>query len=108
MKTSAVFKLEYWKELTKENESNPKDPEKLEENSYQVLDGEEVKDSKEIVKIQGELALMNTEDVNSNTQETNVTVILTSRKENGNTYSQISRAINSYNFKNPEDIRKKP
>ncbi|MBW0580217.1 hypothetical protein O181_119932, partial [Austropuccinia psidii MF-1] len=72
-----------------------------------LLDGEAVKDSKDKVKIHEELAPINTEDFNSKLKEANSLGILAPRKENGNTCSQISQAIKSYNFKNPEDIKRK-
>ncbi|MBW0527482.1 hypothetical protein O181_067197 [Austropuccinia psidii MF-1] len=108
METCAVSKLEVWKELPKENESSPKNQENFEENANQLLDSEEVKDSKYKVEINEELAPVHTEDINSNNRERNVTGISTSKKEKGNTCSQISQAINSNNFKNPEEIRRKP
>ncbi|MBW0572239.1 hypothetical protein O181_111954 [Austropuccinia psidii MF-1] len=107
MKTCAVSKLEYWNKFPVEKELRTKDQENLEENSHQVLGSEEVKDYKDKVIIQKELDPRNTADFNSNAKERNVKGILTSRKANGNTCSQISQAINSYNFKNPEDIRRK-
>ncbi|MBW0559372.1 hypothetical protein O181_099087 [Austropuccinia psidii MF-1] len=85
----------------------PQNNENLEENSHQVLDSEEVKDSKDKVEIHEELAPMNTEDFNLNLKEESSSGILSSRKENGNNFSQISQAIKIYNFKNPEDIRRK-
>ncbi|MBW0581109.1 hypothetical protein O181_120824 [Austropuccinia psidii MF-1] len=106
METCAVSKLEDWKELPKENELKPKNQDKFQENSHQVLDSEEVKDSKDKVKIHEELAPINTEDFNLNLEEDNSPRILASRKENGNTCSQISQAIKIYNFKNTEDIKK--
>ncbi|MBW0559731.1 hypothetical protein O181_099446 [Austropuccinia psidii MF-1] len=107
METCAVSQLEYWKELPKENESSPKNQENFEENSHQVLDSEEVKDSKDKVKIHEELAPINTEDFNLKLKKENSPGILASRKENGNTCSQISQSIKIYNFKNPEDIKRK-
>ncbi|MBW0483485.1 hypothetical protein O181_023200 [Austropuccinia psidii MF-1] len=68
---------------------------------------EEVKDSKDKVKIHETLAAIDTEYFNLKLKEENSPGILASRKENGNTCSQISQAINSYNFKNPGDIRRK-
>ncbi|MBW0487011.1 hypothetical protein O181_026726 [Austropuccinia psidii MF-1] len=65
MQTCAVSKSEYWAELPKENESSPQNQENIEENAHQVLDSEEVKDSKDKVKIHEELAPINTEDLNS-------------------------------------------
>ncbi|MBW0529598.1 hypothetical protein O181_069313, partial [Austropuccinia psidii MF-1] len=59
------------------------------ESSHQVLDSEEVKDSKDKVKIDGKLAPINSEDLN------------------GNTCSQIAQAIKCYNLKNTEDIKRK-
>ncbi|MBW0555623.1 hypothetical protein O181_095338 [Austropuccinia psidii MF-1] len=91
------------KELPKEKELRPKNQYNFVENSHQVLDSEEVKDSKDKVKIHEELAPISTEDIKSNSKERNVTGILTSRKENGNTCNQASQAINSYNFRNPEN-----
>ncbi|MBW0504494.1 hypothetical protein O181_044209 [Austropuccinia psidii MF-1] len=102
MEKFAVSKLEDWKELPKENELKPKNQDKFQENSHQVLDSEEVKDSKDKVKIHEELAPINTEDFNLKLKEEN-----SPRKENGNTCSQISQAIKSYNFKNPENIKRK-
>ncbi|MBW0587669.1 hypothetical protein O181_127384, partial [Austropuccinia psidii MF-1] len=107
METCAVSKLEYWQELPKENELSPKKQENFEENSHQVLDSEEVKDSKGKVKIHEELAQINTEDFNLKLKEENSSGILASRKVNGNTCSQIAQAIKSYNFKNTEDIKRK-
>ncbi|MBW0497600.1 hypothetical protein O181_037315 [Austropuccinia psidii MF-1] len=66
-----------------------------------------MKDSKDKLKIHEELAPINTEDLNLKLEEENSPEILASRKENGNTCSQISQAIKSYNLKNPEDIRRK-
>ncbi|MBW0523435.1 hypothetical protein O181_063150 [Austropuccinia psidii MF-1] len=103
----AFSKLEFRKELPKFNESSPKNQEKFEENCHQVLDIEEVKDSKDKVNIHEELSPINTEDFNLKIQEESSLGILPSRKENGNTCSQISQAIKSYNFKNPEEIRRK-
>ncbi|MBW0524368.1 hypothetical protein O181_064083 [Austropuccinia psidii MF-1] len=77
------------------------------ENSHQVLDSEEVKDSKEKLKIHEELATINTADFNLKLKEESSPGILSSRKENRNTCSQISQAIKSDNFKNPEEIRRK-
>ncbi|MBW0592072.1 hypothetical protein O181_131787 [Austropuccinia psidii MF-1] len=108
MKAFAVSKLENWKELPKEKKLRPKNQYNFVENSHQVLDSEEVKDSKDKVKIHEELAPISTEDINSNSKERNVTGTLASRKENRNTCSQISQAIKSYNFKNTEEIRRKP
>ncbi|MBW0543762.1 hypothetical protein O181_083477, partial [Austropuccinia psidii MF-1] len=88
METCAVSKLEDWKELPKEKELRPKNQYNFLENSHQVLDTEEVKDSKDKVKIYEELAPISTEDINSNSKERNVTGILTSRRENGNTCNQ--------------------
>ncbi|MBW0556252.1 hypothetical protein O181_095967 [Austropuccinia psidii MF-1] len=107
METCAVSKLEYWQELPKENELSPKKQENFEENSHQVLDSEAVKDSKEKVKIHGELAPINTGDFNLKLKEEKSPGISASRKGNGNPCSQISQAIKSYNFKNPEDIKRK-
>ncbi|MBW0542731.1 hypothetical protein O181_082446 [Austropuccinia psidii MF-1] len=108
METCAVSKLDYWKELLIEKESSLKNREILEETFHQILVSEEVKDSKDKVKIQKELAPMNEEDVNLNPTEENLPSISNSRKENGNSFSQISQAINSQNFKNTEEIRRKP
>ncbi|MBW0550748.1 hypothetical protein O181_090463 [Austropuccinia psidii MF-1] len=72
-----------------------------------LLDSEEVKDSKDKVKIHEELAPINTEDFNLKLKEENSPGILASRKENGNTCSQISQAIKSYSFKNTEEIKRK-
>ncbi|MBW0542795.1 hypothetical protein O181_082510 [Austropuccinia psidii MF-1] len=60
------------------------------------------------MKIQKELAPMNTEEVNSKSKEENILENFTERKENGKSYSQISQAINSNNLKNPEEIKRKP
>ncbi|MBW0559872.1 hypothetical protein O181_099587 [Austropuccinia psidii MF-1] len=107
METCAVSQLEYWKALPKDNESSPKNQAKFEENSNQALDSEEVKDSKDKVKIHEELAPINTEDFNLKLKEEKSAGILASRKENGNTCSPISQAIKSYNLKNTEDIKQK-
>ncbi|MBW0512334.1 hypothetical protein O181_052049 [Austropuccinia psidii MF-1] len=97
METCEVSKFEYWKELPKGNESSPKNQENFAENSHQVLDSEEVKYSKEKVEINEELAPINTEDYNLKLKEEISPGILSSRKENGNTCSQISQAIKSDN-----------
>ncbi|MBW0463278.1 hypothetical protein O181_002993 [Austropuccinia psidii MF-1] len=106
MEICAVSKLEYCKELTKENESSTKKKENFDDNFHQVLDSEEVKNFKEKVKIHEELTPINTEDFSLKLKK-NSPGFLASRKENGNTCSQISQAIKSYNFKNTEDIRRK-
>ncbi|MBW0522704.1 hypothetical protein O181_062419 [Austropuccinia psidii MF-1] len=106
METCSFSKLEDQKELPKENELRPKNQDDFVENSHQVLDSEEVKDSKDKAKIHEELAPINTEYSNLKLEEEIFPGILASRKENGNTCSQISQAIKSYNFKNPEDIRR--
>ncbi|MBW0566376.1 hypothetical protein O181_106091 [Austropuccinia psidii MF-1] len=103
--TCAVSQLEYWKELPKENESSPQSQANFGENSHQVLDSVEVKDSKYKVKIHEELAPINTEDFNLKLKEEKSPKPLASKKENGNTCSQISQAIKSYNCKNTEDIK---
>ncbi|MBW0531781.1 hypothetical protein O181_071496 [Austropuccinia psidii MF-1] len=54
METCAISKLEYLKELPKENESWPKNQDNFVENSHQVFDSEEVKDSKDKGKIHEE------------------------------------------------------
>ncbi|MBW0523014.1 hypothetical protein O181_062729 [Austropuccinia psidii MF-1] len=107
METFSVSQLEYWKELSKENKSSPKNQENLENSFHQVLDNEEVKDSKDKVKIHEELAPTNTEYFDLKLKEENCPGILASRKENVNTCSQSSQAIKTYNFKNPEDMRRK-
>ncbi|MBW0512492.1 hypothetical protein O181_052207 [Austropuccinia psidii MF-1] len=107
METSSASKLEYWKELQKENESSPKNQESLEENSHQVLSSKEVEDSKYKVKIHEVLAPINTKNFNLKLKEEGSPGILASRKENGNTCSQISQAIKGYNLKNPEEIKRK-
>ncbi|MBW0557954.1 hypothetical protein O181_097669 [Austropuccinia psidii MF-1] len=93
MEICAVSQLEYWKELPKENESSPENQETFEERSHQVLGSEEVKDSKYKVKTHEELTTINREDFNLKLKEENSPGILASRKENGNTCSQISQAI---------------
>ncbi|MBW0560239.1 hypothetical protein O181_099954 [Austropuccinia psidii MF-1] len=52
MEACAVSKLKDWKELPIKEESSPQNEENLEENSHQVLDSEEVKNSKDKGKIQ--------------------------------------------------------
>ncbi|MBW0575944.1 hypothetical protein O181_115659 [Austropuccinia psidii MF-1] len=59
-------------------------------------------------EIKVELAPVNTENIKPKPKEINLTGITTSKRENGNTCNQISQAINSDNFKNHEDIRRKP
>ncbi|MBW0583596.1 hypothetical protein O181_123311 [Austropuccinia psidii MF-1] len=58
-------------------------------------------------EIKVELAPVNTENIKPKPKEIKLTVISTSRKENGNTCSQVPQTINNYNFKNAEVIRRK-
>ncbi|MBW0520231.1 hypothetical protein O181_059946 [Austropuccinia psidii MF-1] len=67
-----------------------------------------MKESKDKREIKEELASVNRENINSKPKDRKLTVILTQRRENGNTCSQISQAINSYNFGNTEEIKRKP
>ncbi|MBW0584418.1 hypothetical protein O181_124133 [Austropuccinia psidii MF-1] len=108
METCAVSKLEDWKELPVEKEPSFRNQEILEEHPHQVFKEEEIMESEYKREIKVELAPVNTENIKLNLKEKNSLGTLASRKENGNTCSQISQAIKSYNLQNPEEIRRKP
>ncbi|MBW0525588.1 hypothetical protein O181_065303 [Austropuccinia psidii MF-1] len=108
METCAVSKLENWKELPAEKESSFNNQEISEEHPHQVFKEKEIIESEDKREIKVVSASVNAEDVKPRPKEISLTGITISRKENGNTCSQISQAINSDNFKNHEDIRRKP
>ncbi|MBW0584117.1 hypothetical protein O181_123832 [Austropuccinia psidii MF-1] len=105
METCAVSKLEDWKELPVEKEPSSNNQEISEEHPHQVFKEKEIMKSEGKREIKVELA---TEDIKPRPKEISLTGITIPRRENGNTCSQISQAINSDNFKNHEDIRRKP
>ncbi|MBW0510052.1 hypothetical protein O181_049767 [Austropuccinia psidii MF-1] len=107
METCAVSKLEDWKELPVEKEPSYNNQEISEEHPP-VFQKAGIKESEEKVEIKVRLALFNTEDIKKKPKEINFTGITIPRIENGNTFNQISQAINSDNFKNHEDIQRKP
>ncbi|MBW0506660.1 hypothetical protein O181_046375 [Austropuccinia psidii MF-1] len=106
METCAVSKLEDWKELPVEKLPSYKNQEISEEHT-QVFKEEGIKESEENVEIKVGLALFNTDDIKKNPKEINLTGITIPKRENGNTFNQISQAINSDNFKNHENIQRK-
>ncbi|MBW0551667.1 hypothetical protein O181_091382 [Austropuccinia psidii MF-1] len=107
METCAVSKLEDCKELPVEKEPSSRNQEILEEHPHQVFEEEEIMESEDKREIKVELAPVNTENIKPKPKEINLTGITTSQRENGNTGNQITQAINHYNFKNPEAIRRK-
>ncbi|MBW0550717.1 hypothetical protein O181_090432 [Austropuccinia psidii MF-1] len=108
METCAVSQLEDWKELPVEKEPSSNNQEISEEHPHQVFKQEEIMESEDKSEIKVELASVNTEYIKTKPKEMNLTGITTSRRENGNNGNQISHAIKSDNFKNHEDIRRKP
>ncbi|MBW0570571.1 hypothetical protein O181_110286 [Austropuccinia psidii MF-1] len=104
METCAVSKLEDWKELPVEKEPSSYN-QAISEEHPQIFKEEGMMKSEGKREIKVELA---SEDIKPEPKEINITGITTSKRENGNTCNQISQAINSDNFKNHEDIRRKP
>ncbi|MBW0586046.1 hypothetical protein O181_125761 [Austropuccinia psidii MF-1] len=108
METCAVSKLEDWKELPVEKEPSSNNQEISEKHPNQVFKEEEIMKSEGKREIKVELAPVNTENIKPKPKEINLTGITTSKRENGNTGNQITQAINHHNFKNPEEIKRKP
>ncbi|MBW0571156.1 hypothetical protein O181_110871 [Austropuccinia psidii MF-1] len=108
METCAVSKLEDWKELTVEKEPSSNNQEITEKHPHQVFKEEEIMESEYEREIKVELASVDTGDIKPKPKEINLTGITSTRREKGNTCHQIFQAINSYNVKNPEQIRRKP
>ncbi|MBW0559192.1 hypothetical protein O181_098907 [Austropuccinia psidii MF-1] len=107
METCAVSKLEDWKEFPEEKEPSSNNQELSEKHPHQVFKEEEIMESEYEREIKVELAPVNTEDINPKPKEINLTGIMIPRREKGNTFHQIFHAINSYNLKIPEEIRRK-
>ncbi|MBW0584702.1 hypothetical protein O181_124417 [Austropuccinia psidii MF-1] len=107
METCAVSKLKEWKELPVEKKPSSNNQAILEEHA-QIFKEEEIKESEAKVEIQEELASNDKEDIKPKSKEINLTGVKTPRRENRNTCSQITQAINRYNFRNPEEIKRKP
>ncbi|MBW0527420.1 hypothetical protein O181_067135 [Austropuccinia psidii MF-1] len=105
IKICAVSKLEDWKELPVERKPSSNNQEISEEHPHQVFKEKEIMKSEDKREMKMELA---SENIKPKPKEINLTGIKTSKRENGNTCNQISQAINSDNFKNHEDIRRKP
>ncbi|MBW0542379.1 hypothetical protein O181_082094 [Austropuccinia psidii MF-1] len=80
----------------------------ISEEHPQVFKLEEIKEYGEKMEIKRELSSNDTEDIKPKPKEINLKGITTPRRENGNACNQRSQAINSYNFRNPEEIRRKP
>ncbi|MBW0478185.1 hypothetical protein O181_017900 [Austropuccinia psidii MF-1] len=106
IETCAVSKLEYWKELPVEKEPSYNNQEISEEHP-QVFEEGGMKESEEKVEIKVGLALFTTGDIKTKPKKINLTGIKIPRRENRNTFNQISQAINSDNFKNHEYIQRK-
>ncbi|MBW0468212.1 hypothetical protein O181_007927 [Austropuccinia psidii MF-1] len=108
MEVCVDSKLVEWKEFPVEKEPTSNNQAVSEEHPHQVIKEEEIEESEDRREIKVKLASVNTEDINSNPKERNLTGISISRSKNEKTCNQICQAINSDNLKNPEDIRRKP